>query len=381
VQRLARWLIVVASVLALVAVVVRLRFGGGAYLEDRTTEPALPDSALEVVVDLDYPPGNVAVSQDGRIFLTLHPDGAPPVSVVEIVGGRPVPYPNAAYQDRDDESVPHFQTVLALRIDRQNRLWALDHAEFGQGQPRLLAFDLATNQQVHRYDFPSDVAGFLSMLNDFQVSPDGDTIYIAESSPIAQTPALIVYDVPGQTSRRLLESHPSVLPEDYMLRVEGRDMTVLGLYTLRIGVDSIALDRSGEWLYYGPVNGDRMYRIAARDLEDRGLAPEMLAARVEDYGPKPQSDGLGSDDAGNVLITDPEHGAVLTLGSDRQLRTLVKSPRLRWPDGMSFGPDGWLYVTCSSLQHVLFRSGAHMRAHAPYQVFRFRPGTTAIAGH
>jgi len=62
------------------------------------------------------------------------------------------------------------------------------------------------------------------------------------------------------------------------------------------------------------------------------------------------------------------------------VETLVKDPRLRWPDGFSFGPEGWLYVTCSSLQHVLFLDPAVMRTNAPYQVFRFKPGTHAVAG-
>jgi hypothetical protein len=52
----------------------------------------------------------------------------------------------------------------------------------------------------------------------------------------------------------------------------------------------------------------------------------------------------------------------------------VKDERLRWPDGLSWGPDGCLYVTCSALQHVLFRSAAEVRAHAPYQIYRFKPG-------
>src|SRR4029453_12486552 len=104
---------------------------------------------------------------------------------------------------------PHFQSPLSMRIDRQNRLWVLDPADYGRGQPRIVAFDVASRALVHQYDFPSDVAGFLSMLNDFQVSPDGTRVYIAESSPIAQTPALIVYDVAQQKSRRVLDRHPS----------------------------------------------------------------------------------------------------------------------------------------------------------------------------
>jgi sugar lactone lactonase YvrE len=357
---------------AAAAAVLLVACGGRARLDDRTGPPIVPGSAIETVIDLDYPPGNIAVSATGRVFFTLHPDGTPPFAVHELRDGRAVPYPSAEFHD--------YQTPLALRIDRQNRLWVLDYAGYGRGQPRLLAFDLATDREVIRYDFPSDVAGFLSMLNDFQVDPAGEHVYIAEASPIRQTPALVVFDVVHRRSRRLLASHPSLLPAGYVIQAPGRDMVVLGLYALHIGVDTIALDRSGEWLYYGAVNADRLYRIRTRDLDDESLAPAALAARIEDYGPKPLSDGASSDDAGRVYLTDMEHSAVLALGPDRRLQTVVKDARLRWPDGLSFGPDGWLYVTCSALHDVLFVSSATMRAHAPYQIYRFRPGATAAPG-
>ena len=379
-HRLIRLLATLAAVIVVLVLLVRVFLGGGKRLEDRTAAPSLPASAIEKVADLDYPPGNIAVSPEGRVFFSFHPDGKPPFAVAELVGGKPIPYPNLEFQ-KPEGGTPHFQSVLALRIDRQGRLWALDYANYATGQPRILAFDLATNRLVDQYDFPSSVAGFLSMLNDFQVSPDGGTIYIAESSPIRQTPALIVYDVATRTSRRLLEDHPSLLPQGYVIQAPGRDMIVLGFYTLHIGVDTIALDRTGEWLYYGPVNGARLFRIRTADLRDATLDPAILASRIEDYGPKPISDGGSTDDAGDVYLTDPEHGAVLTLGPDRTLRTLVKDPMLRWPDGLSFGPDGWLYVTCSALENVLFVSNSTMLAHAPFQIFRFRPGATAAPGH
>lgn len=352
--------------------------GGNERLDDRTSTPLLPASAIETVANLDFPPGNIAVSTTGRIFFTYHPDGAPPTNVMELVDSKPVPYPDAASQPNG--SAPRFDSVLSMRIDRQNRLWTLDFARFARGTPRLLAFDLNSNNVVHDYAFPSDAAPFLSMLNDFQVSPDGTRIYIAEANPLRQNPAIVVYDTVNKTSRRVLENHPSVQAGRYVLQAPGRDMIIYGFYNMRIGVDSIALDTRGEWLYYGPLTGARLYRVRTSDLHDASLSADALAAKVEDYGPKTLSDGLTMDEHDSVYISDPEHSAVLVLRADRTLATLLKDDRLRWPDGFSFGPDGWLYLTCSSLQHVLFISGEHMRAHAPYQIFRFKPGPMGVAG-
>jgi sugar lactone lactonase YvrE len=370
--------VVVLAVVAFFAL--RAGFGGGARLPDRTTEPVLPASALEKVVDLDHPPGNVAVSPEGRVFFTLHPDGRPPWKVVELVDGRPVPYPNEAFQ-RPREGEPFFQSVLSLRVDRQGRLWTLDFADYARGQPRLLAFDLATDQVVYQYDFPSAVAPFLSMLNDFQVDPEGRRIYIADASPIRRAPAILVHDVEKRTTRRLLDGHPSVQAKDFLIQAPGRDMVFFGFYTLRVPVDSIVLDRRGEWLYYGAVNDDRMYRVRTRDLDDESFSPEVLGALVEDYGSKPITDGLTIDEFDTIYMSAIEHSAVVVLGNDRRSTTLLKDPRLRWPDGFSFGPDGWIYVTCSSLQDVLFVSEAHMRSQAPYQIYRFRPGPKGVPGH
>lgn len=380
VRRLIRLLVFLVAVFLTLALCIFIIFGGGRRLEDRTTSPTLPGSALERVVDLDYPPGNIAVSRTGRVFFTLHPDGAPPMQVVELEDGGLVPYPNEAFQEAAGNELS-FQTILSIRIDRQDRLWVLDYANYGTGQPRILAFDLATDELIHRYDFPRSVAGRGSMLNDFQVGPEGRKIYIADASPILNTPAVIVYDTVKKTSRRLLNKDWSVTAKDYVIQAPGRDMVVFGIYTMRIGIDSIGLDARGEWLYYGPLSGDRMYRIRTADLNNAALAPDALARRVEDYGPKTLSDGITVDTADNVYISDMEHSAILTLNPERRLTTILKDPRLRWPDGFSFGPGGWLYVTCSSLQHVLFVPKSRMVQNAPYQIFRFRPGPAGIPGH
>ena len=116
-----RGVAVVAAVLLVVAIGIRARFGGGKRLEDRTSAPRLQPAQLEPIANLDHPPGNIAVSADGRVFFTFHPDGDPPVKLAELVNGRPVPYPNEEYQ-KPVEGKPHFQTPLAIRIDAKNRL-------------------------------------------------------------------------------------------------------------------------------------------------------------------------------------------------------------------------------------------------------------------
>jgi sugar lactone lactonase YvrE len=352
-----------------------LRYGGGDLsFPDRTAEPKLPVTALEVVANLELPPGNVAVSGVGRVFFSFHPEGSPSIRVAELVDGKPVPYPSASAQEE-------LESILSLRVDRQNRLWTLDNANHGTGQPRLLAFDLSTNREVYRHDFPRGIAGWGSHLNDFQVDPDGKMIYIADASIFAKRPALIVFDLEKRASRRLLEGHPSVTPEKFILVAEGRKMVVFGLFAVRPGVDSIALDRRGEWLYFAPVTSNHLYRIRRRYLDDTSLSGEALAAHVEQFAEKTMSDGITTDLRGNIYLGDPEHSAILRLGRDRKLETLLRHPRIRWPDGFSFGPEGWLYVTCSALQHVIGLSPEHVRSQSPFQIFRFRTGIDSIPGH
>jgi sugar lactone lactonase YvrE len=373
-EDLMRRLIVVLAVVTLaIPVIVRLRYGGGDAFPDRSGAASLAGDVLEVVSDLPYPPGNIAVSADGRVFFTFHPQAAPPLQVVEWTDGAAVPYPDAATE---------YHEVLSIRIDRQNRLWVLDNGGHGVATPRLLAFDLGTSKEVHRYEFPREVAGLGSHLNDFQVSPDGWTVYIADASIFAKTPAIVVYDSERRRAWRAVADHDSVDPDFYTPVVQGREMTIAGIFSIRPGVDSIALDRRGEWLYFAPVTDEYLYRIRASDLRDESLTSGERNERIERFAPKTMSDGLTMDVAGNVYITDLEHDAIIVLGPDRNMATLVRDPRLRWPDGLGFGPDGFLYVTCSALHRVIGTSSETVRAAAPYQIFRFRAGSAAeIPGH
>ncbi len=366
--------------IALAAFGLRLRYGGGAAFPDRSGDPLWPDSRLELVAELDYPAGNIAVAPDGRVFFTLHPEARPPVNLVEWVDGQARPWPSAEMQP-DGSAADALIEVLSIRIDQQNRLWALDNGSHGSSPGRLLAFDLDSGALVHRFEFPRELVGLGSHLNDFQVSPDGQTIYIADASFFGKNPAILVYDLPSMSARRVISGHESVIAEHYLPVVQGRPMQAFGLVTIRPGVDSIGLSRDGEWLYFAPVTSNYMYRIASRHLRNSALDAEQVESRIQRFGLKTMSDGITLDDVGNIYISDLEHSAILRMSPDGNLQTLVKSERLRWPDGFSFGPDNMLYVTCSALHQVIGLPPSSVRKHAPYQVFRMAMDQSGTPGH
>ncbi|MFT6030917.1 MAG: sugar lactone lactonase YvrE, partial [Oleiphilaceae bacterium] len=314
-----------------------------------------------------------SVSNEGRIFFTFHPEAKPPVNIAELVDGKVVPLTLP--------SEVNLTSVLSLRVDRQNRLWLLDFADHGMETPQLVAIDLYTMELVHHFEFPSDIAGMGSHLNDFQVSQDGKFVYIADASILRKNPALIVYNVERKTARRLLEGHDSVKPDYYVPVVENEKMLIFGVFAIRPGVDSIALDRQEKWLYFAPVTDTYLHRIAISDLRNTNLSPEKLTQKVERFAKKSMSDGITTDDAGNIYISDLEHTAINRISAEGKFETLLKDPKLRWPDGFSFGPGGWLYVTNSALNVVIGKPSSYIMEQGPYQILRFKPESSGYPGH
>ena len=366
-------LLLVSAVMLAVLATAWFRYGGGEPYPDLTTAPILDAAGLEEVLSYPLPIGNVAVSETGRVFFTVHPEARPDGNkLLEFVDGAAVPYPGARQQAL-------FDTVLGVAIDRQGRLWTIDHGNHGMRSARLLALDLDSGEVVHDHRLPAEIAPAGSFLQDLQISPDGRTVVIADASFWRKSPAIIVYDVASATARRVLESPPSVSAEKFVISHGDEQMRFFGgLVALRGGVDGIAL--GPEWLYFGALSGSTLYRARLSDLRNAELPHTQLAKRVEAYSRKPLSDGLSTDIDGNVYVTDVEHNAIFRIGDERRPRTLLRSPLIRWPDALSFGPDGWLYVADSALQEVVLKPGEHIRENGPYRIFRFRPGAEGVPG-
>ena len=368
-KKLLLFFVVLAIILATTA---WIRYGGGDPYPDLTSTPLVDESALEKVLSYPEPLGNVAVSQDGRIFFTVHPEARPEGNkLLEYVDGASVPWPDG----RAQQSL--FDTPLGVVADGQGRLWVIDHGNHGIREPRLTGFDIETGKLIADERFNSIIAPIGSLLQDLVVSPDGKTLIISDASYWRKSPALIVYDIKSGSTRRVLERHASVSAENYVIQSNDRPMRYLGgMIALRGGVVGLAVD--DEWLYYGAISGSGLYRVPLVDLTTRYMPDSQLAARVERYATKPLSDGMSIDAAGNVYVTDVEHNAVHIVGRDKTPRTLVQAAELRWPEGIVVGPDNLLYVTDSALPDLVLRSSEEIEAQGPYHLYRVNPGIALV---
>ncbi len=360
-------------IIVFIAFVSLLRYGyvESAAFPDRSAMPILASTELEVVAELALPPGNIAVADNSDVYFTFHPEAKPRINVARLVNGQAQPFPSLAWQPGGAEAMA-FNEVLSIRIDNQQRLWALDNGKHGLERVRLLAFDLNQGKLVDRFTFSRAEFALGSHANDFQISKDGRYIIISDASLLAKTPAIIIYDTKLKTARRVLDQHKSVLAGSFEPVVQGIPMTLFGVFTVNPGVDGLVLDANDEYLYYASVSADKLYRVPLAALINQDLSAVELATQVEVVGEKTMTDGMAMDAAGNVYLSDIENSAIVRLNPQGQLETLLKSITLRWPDGFSNGPDNYLYFTASSLHEVLGKSTDYITQQGPYQIYRFK---------
>ncbi|RDZ26178.1 L-dopachrome tautomerase-related protein [Lysobacter silvisoli] len=327
--------------------------------------PARSGAELETVLASDLRPGNVAASPDGRVFITYHALGDAPLQLAEIKDGRAVPYPDLSLQKNG--TAPSDATIdspLGIQVDRRQRLWVIDMG-LNLGKTRLWSFDLRKNRALPVIELPADVAPKGSFVQDFAVDERRGWVYLADIA----NPGLIALELSTGKARRY-GGHPSLQSENIDMVIDGKTVA-FGGKPARVGVNPLTLSDDRETLYFGAMNGTRWYRLPTRLLRE-GRSDADIAAAIEVAGPKPISDGVATDRKGRHYYTDLQRHAVSRLSRDGQVRDLVRDPRLNWPDNLSLGPDGWVYVVANQLQLTPAFTGAQDQGRPPYYVYRFK---------
>lgn len=314
-------------------------------------------ATLERVANFDHQVTGVAASEDGRVFVNFPRwSEDAPISVAEIKNGKPVPYPDQEW-NRYRNAAPlspadHFVCVQAMTADGKGNLWVIDPAapntEFiVPGGPKLVKIDLKTDKVAQVFGFGTDVAPQGSYLNDVRFSPDGKWAYITDSGA---TGALVVVDLTTGKGRRLLEGDVSTMPDKSVkVVVDGVTLKQPDGRGVQFAADSISIDPKGEYLYWQPLTGKVLYRIATTALQDPNLSPDQLKAKVEKAADSRPNDGLWTDASGRIFFTDIGGSAITTRDTDGAATTLISDPRLRWPDTFAEGPNATLYVTNSAI--------------------------------
>lgn len=351
--------------------------------QSQTPTSQVTSSRAEIVAKVTQGPGNITVTPEGRIIISLHQFYETQNRVVEVSkDGKLTPFPNVEWSGGRNNKGVGLDAVLGIQSDPNGVVWMLDNGMRSGVTPKLVGWNTRTNK-LERFislAFPATTAN--SFLNDLAVDFTNKVVYITDTE--SDKPALIVVDNSTGKVRRVLVGDISVKPEDVDLIVEGkptqRKQTDATLIKPRVGANPIALDAKNEWLYYGPMNGKRLYRIRTADLRNSKLSEKELAKLVENYAAKPNCDGISIDKENNIYITDIGANAIGVIRSDRSYQQLVSEPWMSWIDALSFGPDGYLYSVINQLHRTPALNGGKNDTKPPFLIIRVKPLADGIVG-
>ncbi len=333
---------------------------------DKVKDTVIPVGTLEVVAKLDICPGNIALSKDGRKFLTTHAIRDGEIQLVELLEDNKYNvFPNQDYQtNKTNKAIEKLDTPLGLYADRKDRLWTID-AGFGIGlKGRLFAFDINTGAEIYRFDLPAELTPGHSCVQDLVVDEKNGWVYISDSGD----PGIIAFEIKTQTFRKFQDA--TMQPEDIEMVIGGKVIAV-GEEPFKIGMNPISISEDRETLYFGAMTGTKWYEVPTK-LFRENATNETISDAIKIVGNKPLCDGVSTSADGKHYLTNMQNHSIDVLDKDGNLSTLVKDERIDWPDNVRLGPDGWLYISTNQLYKVPRFTGGEDEATKPFLVLRVK---------
>jgi len=318
----------------------------------------------------------VAVSPKGRVFASFPrwtSLDAPSVMEATPEGGFR-PFPGGAWNGWRPGASAHDRIVSshAVFADAKNNLWIVDDAgprvaPAVVGGQKLVRIDLATDRVSRVYPLGAELLPAGTMIGHMRV--DERFAYVTE----AHHGSILVVDLESGRARKVLEgsactrADPSIIPV-----IEGREMRRATGEVPQLHVDLLELSVDGRWLYFMPLFGPVLRRIETRFLRDETLSDEELDSRVEDVARVPPLAGITIDRGDTLYLCSFTEGAILRMGEDRKIETLIADPRISFPNEPSIGPDRFLYFPSSQANRLPAFNNGVSRVQLPFEVFKVR---------
>lgn len=339
-------------------------------------------SNIEVVAELNGTrPGNPTVTPAGRILFSQQPLDAPELRVVELMkDGSLKPFPNGDWADGPEKGEVGFSSVIGIDTTEDGIVYILDMGS-EKAPAQIVAWDSVNNRLVQNIAIDKSATVANSFLQDFALDTKRNKMYIADTTLgnlVGESKsAFVVVDLETGKSRRVLEANPALMSPEYKLVINGSTMgakredgTKEPLY---LGVNPITIDGDNEWVYFGTVNGSKIYRIPASNLADEAATAESQAAAIEFYSEKRPSDGMIMGPDGYIYVGDVEKNAV-AVSKKGEYRIIAQDKKLLdWADGFSVDKkNGYLYVTQNQLHlHPALNEGEEGST-KPYHIVRIK---------
>ena len=334
---------------------------------------ATSPGALRPIFSSDLVVNGVTQSASGRLFLPVQPRKPGEPHLIEVLDGRPVPYPNA---DWNASGPPdgHFVNVNAIRVGPDGALWVVDGGSPSIADPavpgaaRLIRVDLATNKVSRVYDLAA-AAKPRTFVDDVRFN--GGHAYFTD----AREPGLIVLDLATGHARRVLDGDPSTTARR-PIRAEGRELRGANGRPVFVHADQLEVSPNGRWLYFQPCDGG-LSRIETRLLDDPGNGGE-LSRHVQRFAATPTTGGTAIAGDGTMYFSDTDRSRILTVSPEGRIATLIADQRLAWPDAMWISDRGELLMAASQLDRTAGMNGGKDAVRPPVTVYALPLGVAPV---
>lgn len=339
-------------------------------------------SNIEVVAELNGTrPGNPTVTPDGRILLSMQPLDGPELRVVELMkDGSLKPFPNMDWADGLEKGEVGFSSVIGIDTTEDGVVYILDMGS-EKAPAQVVAWDSINNRLVKRIEIEKSATVGNSFLQDFALDIKRNKMYIADTTlgnlVGKSKSAFVIVDLETGKSRRVLEGNRALMSPEYKLVINGSTMGAKredgSKDPLYLGLNPIAIDGDNEWVYFGTVNGSKIYRIPASVLADDKATAEVQSAAIEFYSKKRPSDGMVMGSDGYIYVGDLEKNAV-AVSKKGEYRIIAQDEKLLdWADGFSIDKkNGYIYATQNQLHlHPALNEGEE-ESTKPYHIVRIK---------